>query len=95
MSNPCLLSELVQRSGEEVVLKNQYRVGLALAAAIYYSLKTTPSRVDSGSASTAVTDMERLKEDLHRALRGVSMIILPMINTLATTVRSIAAVTEP
>jgi len=96
MSNPCLLGELAQRSGEEVVLQNQYRVGLALAAvAIYYSLKTTPSRGGNGSASAAVIDMERLKEDLRRALRGVSMVILPTINSLAITVRSIAPETEP
>jgi len=90
MSNPHLLSELAQKPGEEVVLQNQYRVGLALATvAIYHSLKTSSQNGDA--TSDVGNDFERLKGDLRKALRGVAMIVLPVINTLAATVKNIAS----
>ena len=92
MSNPHLLSELANRPGEEVALQNQYRIGLALAAvAVYHSLKTTPKQSDADSNGIKNGDVEILKQDLRKALRGVAMIILPLINTFAATVRTVAS----
>jgi len=92
MSNPYLLSELANRPGEEVALQNQYRIGLALAAvAVYHSLKSTPKQADADSNGVSNADVETLKEDVRKALRGVAMIILPMINTLGATVKAVAS----
>lgn len=82
MSNPYLLNEMAQRPGDEVLIQNQYRVGMALATlAIYHSLKT------SQGGQNGVLDIERLKVDLRNSLRGVAMIILPLINSISSVVK--------
>jgi hypothetical protein len=82
MSNPYLLNEMAQSPGDEVLVQNQYRVGMALATvAIYHSLKTSPE------SQNGALEIERLKLDLRRSLRGVAMIILLTINSISSTIR--------
>jgi hypothetical protein len=86
MSNPFLLAEMAQRPGDEVLVQNQYRIGLALATvAVYHSLKT-PTTENASNGNNAPTDLEHLKRDLCNSLRGVAMIVLPMINAVSSVV---------
>jgi hypothetical protein len=85
-SNPFLLAEMAQRHGDEILVQNQYRIGLALATvAVYHSLKTT-SAENTSNGNNAPTDLEHLKRDLRGSLRGVAMIVLPMINAVGSAV---------
>jgi hypothetical protein len=85
-SNPFLLAEMAQRHGDEVLVQNQYRIGLALATvAVYHSLRT-PSAENTSNGKSAPTDLEHLKRDLRSSLRGVAMIVLPMINAVSSAV---------
>jgi hypothetical protein len=92
MSNPYLQAEIgSSKPGEKFVLENQFKYGLALLAlAMYHDHVGTTKQKPESVTTTQDSDQPKVDilNEIRRASRGASMVILPLTNSLDAAAKS-------
>jgi hypothetical protein len=93
MSNPYLQTEIeTSKPGEKFVLENQFKYGLALLSlAMYHDhIEMAKQKPELSVAQDALPTNVDILDEIRRATRSASMIILPLANTLDAAAKSVS-----